>query len=298
MQKVVPILTASALLVTGCALDSTSQSTPKSTSTVTVTPGQTEAQDSPTEEMAPEPEPEPELTEVDPARFERNSTYAIDFAGLPTQCFIKPEEDIFDCRIPGTEYAGSFDENVYAYDPAIGFFPLAAPGFQGFEKDGILEPGQAVTAADFTLAYHPDSTMTITRGAHSLTLRGDTFEAYAPASDFNAQPVTGPAREGDYCGDVTFLNDEPARVIALADGTDCTEGLKTMEEYMSPNPPGGPKVGSGAFYDATNGWHCGGGGYEVPASSGAVLDYQPSCGERQSPIGVAAIGVNLLQKPA
>lgn len=63
--------------------------------------------------------------------------------------------------------------------------------------------------------------------------------------------------KGTNCGDVSVSNGELTRsVVALEDGADCAEIMSVFEDYLSPDPTGGPPMSTSMIWDAPNGWYC------------------------------------------
>ncbi|MCT1452844.1 hypothetical protein M3G18_08010 [Corynebacterium sp. p3-SID1145] len=83
------------------------------------------------------------------------------------------------------------------------------------------------------------------------------------ATDAATETETATAAEaadvtkGTICGDVSMSNGELTRsVVALEDGADCAEIMSVFEDYLSPNPTGGPPRSTSAIWEAPNGWYC------------------------------------------
>lgn len=64
------------------------------------------------------------------------------------------------------------------------------------------------------------------------------------------------APEGTHCGEFPDKFGDPLTVVALADNTDCETGLKVVQQYLSPNPPGTPPQGSAGIWESPEGWMC------------------------------------------
>ena len=64
------------------------------------------------------------------------------------------------------------------------------------------------------------------------------------------------APEGTHCGEFPGKFGDPLTVVALADNTDCETGLKVVQQYLSPNPPGTPPQGSAGIWESPEGWVC------------------------------------------
>lgn len=92
------------------------------------------------------------------------------------------------------------------------------------------------------------------------------------------------------CGEVTSLsNGAPLSVVTMDDGLNCTEVMEVFDDYFSGAPTGGPPQGSGAFWEAPNGWICGGSNYLIPGDEDHKLNKFPSCGPLDSQNAVVAV---------
>lgn len=95
---------------------------------------------------------------------------------------------------------------------------------------------------------------------------------------------------GTVCGEVTSLsNGAPLSVVTMDDGLDCTEVMEVFDDYFSDAPTGGPPQGSGAFWEAPNGWICGGSNYLIPGDEDHKMNKFPSCGPLDSQNAVVAV---------
>ncbi|MCT1452842.1 hypothetical protein M3G18_08000 [Corynebacterium sp. p3-SID1145] len=95
---------------------------------------------------------------------------------------------------------------------------------------------------------------------------------------------------GTVCGEVTSKGDgSPLSIVAMDDGTDCNEAMEVFTDYMSDSPSGTPPQGSGAFWDAPNGWTCGGNNYLFPGDEDQKFNKHPSCGPDSNETNVVAV---------
>lgn len=70
-------------------------------------------------------------------------------------------------------------------------------------------------------------------------------------------PMPAEVTKGTICGDITVSNGELTRsVVALEDGADCKQIMSVFEDYLSPDPTGGPPMSTSAVWEAPNGWFC------------------------------------------
>ena len=95
---------------------------------------------------------------------------------------------------------------------------------------------------------------------------------------------------GTTCGEVHSLVDgSPLTVVTLEDGFSCDEAMAIFSDYMSDSPSGTSPQGSGAFWEAPNGWICGGNNFLFPVDEEYKLNKFPSCGPMHSQTGVVAV---------
>ncbi|KAA8739330.1 hypothetical protein [Corynebacterium tuscaniense] len=95
---------------------------------------------------------------------------------------------------------------------------------------------------------------------------------------------------GTTCGEAHSLADgSPLAVVTLEDGFSCDEVMTIFSDYMSDSPTGTSPQGSGAFWEAPNGWICGGNNFLFPGDEEYKLNKYPSCGPMHSQSGVVAV---------
>ncbi|WKK63748.1 hypothetical protein [Corynebacterium sp. P8-C1] len=77
------------------------------------------------------------------------------------------------------------------------------------------------------------------------------------ATETETATAAADVTKGTICGDVSVSNGELTRsVVALEDGADCAEIMSVFEDYLSPDPTGGPPRSTSAIWEAPNGWYC------------------------------------------
>lgn len=94
-----------------------------------------------------------------------------------------------------------------------------------------------------------------------LDSNGSTASTDAAASkaetETTTEAETANVTKGTICGDVSVSNGELTHsVVALEDGADCAEIMSVFEDYLSPDPTGGPPMSTSAIWEAPNGWYC------------------------------------------
>ena len=95
---------------------------------------------------------------------------------------------------------------------------------------------------------------------------------------------------GTVCGQVTSMGDgSPLSVVAMTDGIDCDEAMEIFTDYMSDSPSGMPPQGSGAFWNAPNGWLCGANNFLFPGDEDQKFNKHPSCGPMDNDEIVVAV---------
>lgn len=95
---------------------------------------------------------------------------------------------------------------------------------------------------------------------------------------------------GTVCGQVTSMGDgRPLSVVAMTDGIDCDEAMEIFTDYMSDSPSGMPPQGSGAFWNAPNGWLCGANNFLFPGDEDQKFNKHPSCGPMDNDEIVVAV---------
>jgi len=95
---------------------------------------------------------------------------------------------------------------------------------------------------------------------------------------------------GTVCGQVTSMGDgRPLSVVAMTDGIDCDEAMDVFSDYMSDSPSGMPPQGSGAFWNAPNGWLCGANNFLFPGDEDQKFNKHPSCGPMDNDEIVVAV---------
>lgn len=84
-----------------------------------------------------------------------------------------------------------------------------------------------------------------------------TSDAAATKAETTTEAEAADVTKGTICGDVSMSNGELTRsVVALEDGADCAEIMSVFEDYLSPDPTGGPPRSTSAIWEAPNGWYC------------------------------------------
>ena len=89
---------------------------------------------------------------------------------------------------------------------------------------------------------------------------------------------------GTICGEVDSFT-----IVTLNGGLSCAEAMTVFNDYLSGSPSGTPPQGSGAFWDAPNGWFCGGNNFLFPGDEDQKFNKYPSCGPKDSPETVVAV---------
>ena len=98
------------------------------------------------------------------------------------------------------------------------------------------------------------------------------------------KPDDGLDPAGTICGEVDSFT-----IVTLNDGLSCDEAMTVFNDYMSGSPSGTPPQGSGAFWDAPNGWFCGGNNFLFPGDEDQKFNKYPSCGPKDSAETVVAV---------
>lgn len=98
------------------------------------------------------------------------------------------------------------------------------------------------------------------------------------------KPDDGLDPAGTICGEVDSFT-----IVTLNDGLSCDEAMTVFNDYMSGSPSGTPPQGSGAFWDAPNGWFCGGNNFLFPGDEDQKFNKYPSCGPKDSAENVVAV---------
>lgn len=139
--------------------------------------------------------------------------------------------------------------------------------------------------------------------ASSTTSTKPTTSAEKTDKKKDSTPTTDAAKEnakrkidrtnvpaGAVCGQVIAKGDgSPLSIVAMSDGVDCDEAMDVFSDYMSDSPSGMPPQGSGAFWNAPNGWTCGGNNYLFPGDEDQKFNKYPSCGPDDSEKLVVAV---------
>ena len=122
------------------------------------------------------------------------------------------------------------------------------------------------------------------------TAKGEKKDEASEKADSKPEDDRTNVAAGTVCGEVTSKGDgSPLSIVAMDDGTDCDEAMEVFTDYMSDSPSGTPPQGSGAFWDAPNGWTCGGNNFLFPGDEDQKFNKHPSCGPDSNETNVVAV---------